>query len=109
MQVDTRLGLQLSPILQGAHFTLPTTASIGSQGAREDCWFLSSPALWVRVSWDLGLLYLVTSALRFCLTPRDLSTMHFPFYQVYKVKYCVFITYKNMNLKKMSFRLFFHR
>lgn len=29
-----------------------------------------------------------------------LSTMHFPFYQVYKVKYCVFITYKYMNLRE---------
>lgn len=53
-----------------------------------------------RVSWDFGLLYLVTSTLcLFYLPLPHLSTMHFPFYQVYKVKYCVFITYMNLKDK----------
>lgn len=47
VQVDARLGLQLSPIFQRAqHCQRGTTASVCSRGAREDGWFPSFPALW---------------------------------------------------------------
>lgn len=47
VQVNARLGLQLSPIFQRAqHCQRGTTASVCSRGAREDGWFPSSPALW---------------------------------------------------------------
>lgn len=60
-----------------------------------------------RVAWDFGIFYLVIDAR--CFIP-DLLYYAFSFYQVYKVKYCVFITYKYMNLREMvSLWLFFHR
>ncbi|EGW07458.1 hypothetical protein I79_004287 [Cricetulus griseus] len=50
-----------------------------------------------RASWNFGLFYLVTNALCFCFIAPDLLYYAFSFYQVYRVKYCVFITYKYMN------------
>lgn len=58
-----------------------------------------SPAFRARGSWDWPLFYSVIDARRLCFLP-DPFYYAFSFYQVYKVKYCVFITYKSMNLKR---------